>query len=95
MKKENKPLALTLSDKKKPQWNSAAPDTADKVADQLLKVVSGPDNAALGERTRIDLDSTTEHFNSSEKKQIIVVLVAWVYTVDKQRGIVSYELNSV
>lgn len=68
MKKENKPLALTLSDKKPSRWHSAAPDTADKVADQLLKAVSGPDNAALGERTRIDLDSTTEHFNSSEKK---------------------------
>lgn len=94
MKKENKPLVLTLSDKK-PPGGSTAPDTADKVADQLLKVVSGPDNAALGERTRIDLDSTTEHFNSSEKKQIIVVLAAIVYTVDKQRGIVGYELNSV
>lgn len=35
----------------KPQWNSTAPDEADKVADQLLEMVSGPQNAVEREYT--------------------------------------------
>lgn len=59
--------------------SGAAPDTADKVADQLLKVVSGPDNAVLWGRnttppshthrhTHTCLDSTTEHSWSEKNK---------------------------
>lgn len=49
-KQPTTPLSLSLS-LTKPQRNSQAPDEADKVADQLLEMVSGPHNAVDREYT--------------------------------------------